>query len=251
MNRTNAGTAARIAAGSIYGLVLAFAAVSSLMRAIAMFGPAAWRGLFMLTCIVMAVLPWVLLDREGRRRIGMQWPRRPLWLAAGLAVGVLAASACYWLGATLYGASAGNWFVSVARNYQLQPTAGWSLLQLHLVFTTVACLFSPIGEEIFFRGLLHGVLEERHGAVRATLYEAGLFALVHLCHHGIVLTAAGFALLPVSGALWVAQMFLLSLAFAWLRRRAESITPAILAHAAFNAAMNGWIFARLWHGKLS
>lgn len=248
MNGTDARTAARIAVGSTYGLVLAFAVVSSLMRAIAMFGPVAWRGLFMLTCIAMALLPWVLLDREGRRRIGLQWPRRPLWLVSGLALGALAASACYWLGATLYGTSADNWFVSVARNYQLQPTAGWSLLQLHLVFTTVACLFSPIGEEIFFRGLLQRVLEERHGAARATVLEAGLFALVHLCHHGIVLTGAGFALLPGSGALWVGQMFLLSLAFAWLRRRADSIVPAILAHAAFNAAMNGWIFARLWPG---
>jgi membrane protease YdiL (CAAX protease family) len=248
MDRIDAGAPWRIAPGGVYGLVLAFAAVSSAMRAAAMFGPVAWRGLFMLTCIAMALLPWLLFDRAGRRRVGLQWPRRPRWLVLGLLVGALAASASYWLGATLYGASPDNWFVSVARNYQLQPTDGWSLLQLHLVFTTVACLFSPIGEEIFFRGVLQRVLEERHGAVRATLSEAGLFALVHLCHHGIVLTAAGAAPMPVSGALWVGQMFLLSLAFAWLRRRGDSIVPAILAHAAFNAAMNGWIFARLWPG---
>jgi len=248
MDRIDAGAPWRIAPGGVYGLVLAFAAVSSAMRAAAMFGPVAWRGLFMLTCIAMALLPWLLFDRAGRRRVGLQWPRRPRWLVLGLLVGALPASASYWLGATLYGASPDNWFVSVARNYQLQPTDGWSLLQLHLVFTTVACLFSPIDEEIFFRGVLQRVLEERHGAMRATLSEAGLFALVHLCHHGIVLTAAGAALMPVSGALWVGQMFLLSLAFAWLRRRADSIVPAILAHAAFNAAMNGWIFARLWPG---
>lgn len=41
-------------------------------------------------------------------------------------------------------------------------------------------------------------------------------------------------------------MFLLSLMFAWLRRAGDSVLPAIAAHAAFNAAMNGWIFARLW-----
>jgi len=76
--------------------------------------------------------------------------------------------------------------------------------------------------------------------------EAALFALVHLCHHGILVTAAGVVLQPVSGALWVAQMFLLSLMFAWLRRRSDSIVPAIVAHAAFNAAMNHWIFTRLW-----
>jgi len=246
MNRIGAKSGWQAVPGGVYGLVLGFAVVSSLVRAAAMFGPAAWRGLFMLACIAMALLPWLLLDRSGRRAIGLQRPIHPAWLLAGLAIGALAASFCYWLGAMLYGTGPDNWYISVARNYQLQPTAGWSLLQLHLVFTTVAILFSPIGEEIFFRGLLQKVLEERHGATRATLGEAAWFALVHLCHHGILATSLGWTILPVSGALWVAQMFLLSLAFAWLRRRSDSIWSAVLAHAAFNAAMNGWIFARLW-----
>jgi membrane protease YdiL (CAAX protease family) len=230
----------------IAGLTLAFVVASCAGRAAAMFGPASWRGLFALVCIAMAALPWLVLGREGRRQIGLKKSRHVAWLPLALGLGALAASACYLLGVTLYGASADNWFVSVARNYQLQPSAGWSLLRLHLTFTIVACLFSPIGEEIFFRGFLQKVLEDRHGRTRATLMEASLFALVHLCHHGILLGAAGFQLLPVSGALWVAQMFLLSLLFAWLRRGSDSILPAILAHAAFNAAMNGWIFARLW-----
>ena len=230
----------------IAGLTLAFVLASSAGRAAAVFGPASWRALFVVVFVAMAALPWMVLSREGRRQIGLQRPRHPGWLALGLLLGALAASACYLLGATLYGASADNWFVSIARSYQLQPTQGWSLLRLHLTFTIAACLFSPIGEEIFFRGFLQKVLEDRHSATRATVMEASLFALVHLCHHGVVATAAGSRVLPVSGALWVGQMFALSLMFAWLRRRSDSILPAIMAHAAFNAAMNGWIFARLW-----
>ncbi|MGJ9418351.1 CPBP family intramembrane glutamic endopeptidase [Massilia sp. CMS3.1] len=230
----------------IAGLTLAFVLASSAGRAAAVFGPASWRALFVVVFVAMASLPWMVLSREGRRQIGLQRPRHPGWLALGLLLGALAASACYLLGATLYGASADNWFVSIARSYQLQPTGGWSLLRLHLTFTVIACLFSPIGEEIFFRGFLQKVLEDRHGRTGATVMEAALFALVHLCHHGILVGAAGVQVLPVSGALWVAQMFLLSLMFAWLRRRGDSVMPAIAAHAAFNAAMNGWIFARLW-----
>jgi len=230
----------------IAGLALVFVVASSAGRAAAMFGPASWRALFMVIFIAMAALPWLVLSREGRRQVGLRRPRSMLWLPLGLLLGAMAASACYLLGLSLYGASADNWFVSVARNYQLQPTHGWSLLRLHLTFTIVACLFSPIGEEIFYRGFLQKVLEDRHGARRATIMEASLFALVHLCHHGILVTSSGYQLLPVSGALWVAQMFALSLLFAWLRRRGDSILPAIAAHAAFNAAMNGWIFARLW-----
>jgi membrane protease YdiL (CAAX protease family) len=205
----------------IAGLTLVFVLASTAGRAAAMFGPVGWRALFMVICIAMAALPWLVL-------------------------GALAATFCYLFGAALYGAGPEHWFVSVARNYQLQPTRGWSLLRLHLTFTIAACLFSPIGEEIFYRGFLQKVFEDRHGARRATIMEASLFALVHLCHHGVLVTGSGYQLLPLSGALWVAQMFALSLLFAWLRRRGDSILPAIAAHAAFNAAMNGWIFARLW-----
>jgi len=230
----------------IAGLTLAFVLASSAGRAAAMFGPARWRALLMVICIAMAVLPWLVLSREGRRQIGLQRPRSALWVVSGVVFGALAATFCYLFGVALFGAGQDHWFVSVARNYQLQPTHGWSLLRLHLTFTIAACLFSPIGEEIFYRGFLQKVLEDRHGARRATLMEASLFALVHLCHHGILVTGSGYQLLPVSGALWVAQMFALSLLFAWLRRRGDSILPAIVAHAAFNAAMNGWIFSRLW-----
>lgn len=230
----------------IYRLTLLFVLASTAARAAAMFGPASWRAIFVLVCIAMAALPWVVLSRMGRRQAGLQRPRHPAWTALALALGVLAAGACFWLGFALYGAGPEHPFVSVARNYRGMQTEGWSLLRLHLSFTLVAILFSPVGEEIFFRGFLQKVLEDRHGRTRATLMEAALFALAHLCHHGILVTAAGIVVQPVSGALWVAQMFLLSLLFAWLRRRSDSIVPAIAAHAAFNAGMNHAIFTQLW-----
>ena len=236
----------RGAPAGIFTLTLGFVLASSAARAAAMFGPPGWRVLFMLMCIAMMALPWLVLSREGRRQIGLQWPRHAGWIPLGLLLGGCAASACYLIGAALYGAGIGHPFVSVARNYLLQEPDGWSLLRLHLTFTVAACLFSPLGEEIFYRGFLQKVLADRYGATPATAMEAGLFALVHLCHHGILVTAAGVVLLPASGALWVGQMFLLALLFAWLRRGAASLLPAIAAHAAFNAAMNAWIFARLW-----
>lgn len=230
-----------------FGLTLALVAASTLIRVAAMFGPTSWRVLFMLLCVAMALLPWLLLSPLGRRQIGLKLPSRGGWIMAGVMGGAIASALCFWLGITLYGASADNWFVSIAQSYRLHPTTGWSLLQLHLVFTSVAILFSPIGEEIFYRGYLQSVLEQRFTVTTSTSLEAALFALVHLCHHGILATAAGLVLLPGSAALWVAQMFALSLGLAWLRRRSDSLLPAIAAHAAFNAAMNGFIFSYLWH----
>ena len=230
----------------IYGVTFAFVLASTAARIIAMFGPNAWRALFLLMCIAMAALPWLVLSRAGRRQVGLQRPRQLRWLPLGLVLGLLAATACFWFNFSLYGAGPDHPFVSVARSFRQQPTPGFSLLQLHLMFTIVAILFSPVGEEIFFRGFLQRVLEDRHGRSRATVMQAALFALVHLCHHGILVTSAGAVVQPVSAALWVAQMFLLSLMLAWLRRRSDSILPAIAAHAAFNLAMNHWIFTKLW-----
>ena len=103
-----------------------------------------------------------------------------------------------------------------------------------------------IGEEIFFRGLLHGALQQRFGARPAVVSEAGLFGLVHVCHHGLWLAASGWAFRPVSGLLWMLLMFCTALVFSALRQRSGSLGPAIAAHVAFNATMNTFIFAKLW-----
>jgi membrane protease YdiL (CAAX protease family) len=230
----------------IAGVALLFTIASVATRAVAMLGPGNLRALFMLMLIAMMTLPWLVLSSPGRRQIGIKRPSGPFFWLAGLAVGVIGAATCFAIGVLLFGSSPDNWFVSVANNYRLQPTAGWSLLRLHLTFTIAACLFSPLGEEIFFRGFLQKVLEQRFSVRTSTHLEAGLFALSHLCHHGIVVTAAGLVLLPLSGALWIMLMFTLSLAFAWLRKSSDSVFPAVLSHAAFNATMNGFIFAYLW-----
>lgn len=227
-------------------LALLLSAVFLGMRAYSTLGPPAARGLIALMCIAMAVLPWLVLSPHGRYQIGLKQPTGSAWYGAALALGLAFAGICFASGYVLYGQTADNWFVSVANSYRAHPTAGFSLLQLHLTFTIAALLFSPIGEELFFRGFLQNVLEQRLTPNASTSVQSGLFALVHLCHHGILATAAGFVLLPVSAALWVLLMFALSLGLSWLRRASDSLLPPVLAHAAFNAAMNSFIFAWLW-----
>ena len=162
-------------------------------------------------------------------------------------LGASAAAGCFAAGVLAFGSSEDNWFVSIARNYRdTIPHQGLTTPQLFLVATLPALLFSPIGEEIFFRGLLQRALEERFSLRASTCIEALLFGLVHLCHHGLLATSAGIRLLPLSGALWVALMFCVALLFAWLRQRSGSLLPAMAAHASFNLAMNVCIFVALW-----
>jgi membrane protease YdiL (CAAX protease family) len=125
-------------------------------------------------------------------------------------------------------------------------TTGWPVARLHLVFTIPAMIFSPIGEEIFFRGFLQYALERRFTERASTNAECAAFGLVHLCHHGLMLTALGFALRPISGGLWVVLMFGAARLFAYLRKRSGSLLPAIVAHICFNLVMNLTIFGFLW-----
>lgn len=227
----------------VMGLALLFAA----MRVVGTLGPAPLRFLLPLGFCLMMALPWLLLTRSGRAQVGLQRAVAGTSYAMACLYGALAAAACYLIGLALFGHGAGHWFTSIANNYRsLFDTSSLSMLQLHLFFTIPAMLFSPIGEEIFFRGLMQRALEERFSVRAATAGEAALFGLVHLCHHGLLPTVAGLVLLPLSGALWVLLMFAVALLLAHLRKSTGSLYPAMAAHAAFNLAMNTIIFAVMW-----
>jgi uncharacterized protein len=243
--RKSASPSAQLAL--VIALVLVFAA----MRGLGMLGSASLRFLLPLSFVLMAATPWLLLSAHGRRQIGLSWPlgKGAFTRAAALGVtlGMVWAALCFALGWALFGATADNWFVSVANNYRsIMDTRTFSQAKLHLIFTLPALIFSPIGEEIFFRGVLQRALEERLSRTRSTLIECLLFGVVHLCHHGLVRTAAGLSLLPLSGALWALLMAAAAGLFAWLRHKSGSLYPAMLSHAAFNLAMNLLIFSALW-----
>lgn len=230
----------------IGGLSFLLCVLFLVLRSLSMFGPAGLRILFPLMCVGMILLPWLMLSPHGRYQIGLKLPERGGHMLVALCVGAGASLVCFLVGTLLFGNTSEHWFVSVARLYGEHPDPAASVWRLHLTFTIAACLFSPIGEEIFFRGFLQKVLEQRMSRTGATHAQSALFALVHLCHHGIIATAAGLVLLPVSAALWVLLMFATSWAFSWLRQSSQSLLPAIAAHAAFNATMNSFIFAFLW-----
>ena len=217
------------------------------MRAVGTLGPTAWRWLLPAGFVLMALSPWLLLDAFERRQIGLMPAPQRAWYGWALLSGAAAALLCMAVGLVMFGTGSGNWYVSIARSYQgIMDTSAFSLLMLHLVFTALALLFSPIGEEIFFRGVLQRALELRTNPQIATIVECSLFAVVHLCHHGLLRVDGRFSWMPVSAISWMILMFLTAWLFAWLRKRSGSLYPAIVAHMAFNGTMNLLIFQFLW-----
>ena len=237
----------RAAFGDALVLGLAATAVWAALRGVALLGPRAAAPLLPLGFVLMALLPLLALPRAAWARIGWQRAHHGGWYAVALATGVALASAVALLGNALFGAGPDHWFASIAAYYRRQlDSTGFDLLRLHLSFTLPALLFSPVAEELFFRGYLQAAFETRWSVRTSTVFEAALFALIHLFHHGLWIDAGHLALRSVSGAVWVVLMFATALALAALRRASGSLGPAIVAHAAFNAAMNGWIFSTLW-----
>ena len=247
MNTNSLGMRRQLSRNGILVLVAVLSMAFVSMRALGTMGPPNLRWLLPAGFVVMTALPWLLLTPAGRRQIGLRLPDAPVYYLIGIGAGVAAATICFALGLVLFGTSPDNWFVSIADSYRrVMNTAGFGPLKLHLMFTIPACIFSPLGEELFFRGFLQRALETRFSARRSTHIEAALFGLVHLCHHGLVASAAGLSLRAGSGALWVILMFCTACMFAWLRKRSDSLLPAIASHAAFNATMNLCIFSALW-----
>lgn len=197
--------------------------------------------------VVMALTPVILLTPGGRRRIGMVRPDRLVGLAAALLVGGFCCAVLIVSAGAPFGPGDANAFVYIAGTYAGLPSPmdDQTRLILFLVFATIGMTFSPIGEELFYRGLIHETFVRRLGDGRAAVVDASAFAVVHLAHFGLVWRAAGWTFLPAEALWWVGGLFATGLAFSWARRASGSIIGAIIAHAGFNLAMTAWIFYRV------
>src|SRR5664279_6450127 len=67
----------------------------------------------------------------------------------------------YAIGHLLYGGSFENWYVYIGKSYKIPP--GISSHDKTILFTVMVLTgmtFSPIGEELFFRGIVHSSFAE-------------------------------------------------------------------------------------------
>jgi hypothetical protein len=103
-------------------------------------------------------------------------------------------------------------------------------------------LLSPIGEEFFFRGMIHESINNCWGERAATLVNGLAFSAVHFLHYGIARNADGWRFRLLSGMLWMLLMMGTSWLFTLCRKRSGSIWPAVLGHSIFNVVMNLTIF---------
>ncbi len=195
---------------------------------------------------ISALVPFLFLSREGRRKIGITSPASYRWLIYSMVAGIATSALLFAVGYVLYDQTVSNWYVYVGRSYNLpEGLGGQDKLIYFIIFATTGMVFSPVGEELFFRGIVHSSFAASVGEAKAAVIDALAFAFTHLAHFGIVYVSGVWTLLPVPAALWVIGMFAASLIFIACKKKTGSLLGAILSHAGFNLGMIYFIFYHL------
>lgn len=198
--------------------------------------------------ILMWLAPFILLTRAGRRSIGLRKPRHYRWLGYGVLLGMLACVMMYFIATFLFAHSIENWLVYTRQSYQLQtgPVAPSDRWIYFIIFSVIAMTFSPVGEELLYRGLIHRSFAYDLGEWKASVIDSAAFSLTHLAHFGVVYYAGGWKFLPFPALLWVISIFGTGILFSICKERSDSLAGAVVCHAAFNLAMTYLIFYHLY-----
>lgn len=188
--------------------------------------------------------PFIFLTKKGRTYIGIKKPLNYYWLLYSFMAGVAICTVIYFVASLLFQHTVSNCFVYISKSYNVAGNvlSGSQRNTYFLIYTLTGMSFSPIGEELFYRGLVHGSFAGRFGENKASIIDSTAFALTHLAHFGIVYLLGSWQFLLIPALLWVFSMFVASRIFFICKEKTGSILGAIISHAAFNLAMMYFIF---------
>ena len=203
-------------------------------------------GNYSLIGIVMlfsALIPFLFLSKYGRKKTGINATKKWKYLILALAIGLLFSIGLYLLGQGLYGQSYENWYEYIGKSYNIPENISvQGKRTMFIIMAITGMLFSPVGEELFFRGIVHGSFANSVGNKKASIIDSSAFALTHISHFGLVFVANNWDFYVVPALLWVASMFIVSLLFFEMKKRTDAIWGAVLCHSGFNLGMIYCIF---------
>lgn len=196
-----------------------------------------------LIMVISAIAPFVFLSKYGQKKIGITKSKKYNWLLIAIGSGLIASIVLYFLGQTLYGNSYENWYHYIGKSYNIPTGINHNDKKvLFIVMAFTGMTFSPIGEELFFRGIVHSSFEKSIGEKRASIVDSSAFALTHISHFGLVFINNKWNFLTTPTIIWVLSMFLISILFFVCKKHSCSILGAIICHSTFNLGMIYSIF---------
>lgn len=192
---------------------------------------------------VSAIAPFIFLNKYGRKKIGIIRSGKYNWLIIAFATGLIISFVIYYIGNYLYGDSYENWYKYIARSYRIPAAINSNdKTILFVIMALTGMIFSPIGEELFFRGIIHASFAKSLGEKKAAVIDSSAFAITHVSHFGLVFVNNKWQFFTVPALIWVLSMFLVSILFFTLKKYSGSILGAIICHSAFNLGMIFCIF---------
>lgn len=200
-------------------------------------------GMIGIIMVISGLVPFLFLSKYGRIKSGIiktdKYSRLLIAFAAGLGLSFL----LYWLGQFLYGNSHENWYNYIGRSYNIPAEINQNDKRiLFAVMAFTGMIFSPFGEELFFRGIVHSAFAKSIGDKKASVVDGSAFAITHISHFGLVFINNQWGFLVVPTIIWVLCMFFVSLLFYFFRKYSGSILGSIFCHSAFNLGMIYCIF---------
>jgi uncharacterized protein len=196
-----------------------------------------------LIMVISALVPFIFLSKYGREKIGIKKPKNYNSLLIAFVVGLAVSVLLYFLGQNLYGNSYENWYQYIGKSYKIPLEINPDdRLILFAIMAFTGMTFSPVGEELLFRGVIHGSFENSIGEKKASIVDSAAFALTHISHFGLVFINNQWEFYTIPAIIWVMSMFLVSLLFFKFKKYSGSILGAIICHAGFNLGMIYCIF---------
>ncbi|MEX0289074.1 MAG: CPBP family glutamic-type intramembrane protease, partial [Flavobacteriaceae bacterium] len=123
--------------------------------------------------LISALVPFIFLSKFGRTHIGIRGSSKWGTLILSFALGIALSLLFYVLGKELYGNSYLNWYEYIGRSYNIPEVISTKDKQIMFgIMATMGMLFSPIGEELFFRGIVHGSFAKSFGTKWASVIDS-------------------------------------------------------------------------------
>ncbi|MDU1903498.1 MAG: CPBP family intramembrane glutamic endopeptidase [Dysgonomonas sp.] len=197
--------------------------------------------------IIMWFTPLLFLTKSGRKYIGISKPQSLPCILYSFLAGILFCILLFGILHLLFTDTIANSFVYISRSYLIpEGLSGSDKLTFFFIFALTGMIFSPIGEELLYRGIIHGSFVNRFGETKASFLDSIAFATTHLSHFGIIYYAGKWDFLILPSAIWLVSMFLVSQLFFRCKQLSGSILGAIVCHAGYNLAMIYFIIYHIY-----
>jgi membrane protease YdiL (CAAX protease family) len=198
--------------------------------------------------ILMMVLPFILLSKKGKKYIKIKRSKNGTSLFYSFLLGGMICVFIFFIGEFLYGNELLNWFKYIGKSYPID-IAGLPIEDKNIyfiIFIMIGMTFSPLGEELLYRGLIHGSLINRFGEGKSAIIDSLAFGLTHLAHFGIIYQNSSWGFYLIPSLIWITLIFATGLVFNYCKKISDSIWGAIISHIAFNMAMTYLIFYEIF-----